>query len=94
MPLCLQGLCRCVKEQLKDPVSVVRLWSHECERVMADRLISLPDLTKFGALRVNASKKFFEEVPQVGCWPTLEASAVLDQLPCVPTCCAAMTRSL
>ena len=69
MPVCLQGLCRCVKEQLKDPVSVVRLWSHECERVMADRLISLPDLTKFGALRVNASKKFFEEVPQVGYWP-------------------------
>ena len=58
-----------MKDQLKDPVSIVRLWSHECERVMADRLISLPDLTKFNSLRVNASKKFFEEVPQVSPQP-------------------------
>ena len=58
-------MCRAVKDQMKEPLAAVRLWSHECERVMADRLVSAADLGKFDGLRVNASKKFFEDVPQV-----------------------------
>lgn len=51
------------------PPQVVRLWVHECERVFADRLVSETDMAKFNEFRVNVTRKFFEDLPQVwvGC---------------------------
>lgn len=61
----VQGLCRMVKDQLTEPKAAVRLWVHECERVLADRLINEADLAKFQDMRVNATKKYFDDVPMV-----------------------------
>ena len=61
----MQGLCRMLPEQFKDRGSAVRLWVHECERVLCDRLVSDTDIAKFGELRVNATKKHFDDLQQV-----------------------------
>ncbi len=53
------------KEYFKEPVKVVRLWVHECERVLMDRMVSDTDMLKFGDFRVNITKKHFDDVPQV-----------------------------
>ena len=48
----MQGMCRMVKEYYSNPVTVARLWIHECERVFLDRMISEKDrLTKCAAPR-------------------------------------------
>ena len=49
----------------------MRLWVHECERVLADRLINEADLNKFSDMRINATKKYFDDVPLVcsHLWP-------------------------
>ena len=52
------------KECFKEPGQVVRLWLHECERVLADRLVNEADLAKFADMRVAASRKYFADVPQ------------------------------
>ena len=62
-----QGLCRMVPEQFKEKAAVVRLWVHECERVLCDRLVSDADIAKFGDFRVNTTKKYFEDVQLVSC---------------------------
>lgn len=54
-----------VGEQFKDKRSVVRLWVHECERVLSDRLINDNDMAKFCELRINTTRKFFGDIPQV-----------------------------
>ena len=61
----LQGLLRMSKDYYKEPVKVVRLWVHECERVLADRMINDSDMTKFNEFRVNVTKKHFDDVNQV-----------------------------
>ena len=61
----LQGLLRMSKDYYKEPVKVVRLWVHECERVLADRMINDTDMTKFTEFRVNVTKKHFDDVNQV-----------------------------
>lgn len=53
------------KDYYKEPVKVVRLWVHECERVLADRMINDTDMTKFNEFRVNVTKKHFDDVNQV-----------------------------
>ena len=53
---------------IKDAVSCVRLWIHECERVFADRLISESDIARFSELRLSATKKYFGSLNQV--WGT------------------------
>lgn len=55
------------KDYYKEPVKVVRLWVHECERVLADRMINDTDMTKFNEFRVNVTKKHFDDVNQVMC---------------------------
>ena len=60
-----QGLCQMVEEQFKDKRSVVRLWVHECERVLSDRLINDLDIAKFCELRISTTRKFFDDIPQV-----------------------------
>ncbi|KAK9808985.1 hypothetical protein WJX72_007373 [[Myrmecia] bisecta] len=59
-----QGLCRMTKEYFKEPAKVVRLWVHECERVLMDRMVSDTDMVKFNEFRVNVTKKYFDEVNQ------------------------------
>ena len=54
-------------ETFQEAATVVRLWVHECERVLADRLINAADLAKFNDMRQKATKKFFAEIPQVIC---------------------------
>lgn len=61
----VQGLLRMSKDYFKEPVKVVRLWVHECERVLADRMINDTDMTKFQDFRVTVTKKYFDEVNQV-----------------------------
>lgn len=52
-------------EVYKEPAQVIRLWVHECERVLADRMISQADLSKFMDMRLKATRKYFPEVPEV-----------------------------
>jgi len=60
-----QGLLRMTKDYYREPVKVVRLWVHECERVLADRMINDTDMTKFNEFRVTVTKKYFDDVNQV-----------------------------
>ena len=59
------------KDYFREPVKVVRLWVHECERVLADRMINDTDMTKFNEFRVTVTKKYFDEVNQVNKLATL-----------------------
>ena len=49
----------------KEPAQVIRLWVHECDRVLADRMINQADLSKYADMRLKATRKFFPEVPEV-----------------------------
>ena len=53
------------KAEFKEPLPVVRLWVHECERVLSDRLVSDNDLAKFSEMRVDVIKKHFGNMPLV-----------------------------
>lgn len=53
------------KAEFQEPLPVVRLWVHECERVMSDRLVSDNDLAKFSEMRVDVIKKHFGNMPLV-----------------------------
>lgn len=59
-----QGLCQMTREFYKEPAQAVQLWAHECDRVLADRMVSKPDLDKYADMRVKATKKYFSDVPQ------------------------------
>ena len=54
------------KDFYKEPEQVVRLWVHECERVLADRMVSKADLDKFADMCAKATRKHFADIPQVG----------------------------
>lgn len=54
-----------VKEYYREPLQVVRLWVHECERVLSDRMINDTDAIKFNEFRVTVTKKFFEDFKMV-----------------------------
>ena len=58
-----QGLCRMLPEYYTDPLKVVRLWVHECERVFLDRLLP-GDVAAFEKLRQACTKKYFEDQNQ------------------------------
>jgi AAA+ lid domain len=61
-----QGICRMTKEQYREPLKVARLWVHEVERVFRDRMVTEIDMAKFNEFRVNVTKKYFEDLNQVG----------------------------
>lgn len=75
-----QGLCRMVPEQFGERTTAIRLWVHECERVLCDRLISEKDIALFNDFRVNVTRKFFEDTPQVG---PGRHEITLFEVPCV-----------
>ena len=58
----MQGMCRMVKEYYSNPVTVARLWIHECERVFLDRMVSEKDMTKFEEMRATVTKKYFQDL--------------------------------
>jgi dynein heavy chain len=58
-----QGLCRMIKENYQEPLKVVRLWVHECERVFLDRLINETDIARYGEFKEQITKKYVDEVP-------------------------------
>lgn len=43
----------------------MRLWVHECERALADRMASEADSARFAELRVAAVRKHFDDLPFV-----------------------------
>lgn len=49
----------------KEPAQIIRLWVHECERVLADRMINQADLSKFSDIRLKTTRKYFPDVPEV-----------------------------
>ena len=87
----MQGLLRMHKDYFKEPVKVVRLWVHECERVLADRMINDTDMTKFNEFRVTVTKKHFDDVNQVsicsdclcGCPVYLALASLLTRISCL-----------
>eukprot|EP00741_Cyanophora_paradoxa_P005992 tig00000955_g5810.t1 len=60
----MQGLCLSTSEYYSSPLMMARLWSHECERVFRDRLVSENDTQRFDEMIADVSKKYFEEVDQ------------------------------
>lgn len=59
------GLCRMTPVAFREPLIAVRLWVHECERVLGDRLVSEVDQAQFQEMRVAATRKYFEDFKQV-----------------------------
>lgn len=49
------------KEQFKTSTKVVRLWTHECERVFRDRLVNEHDLGKYDDMLAATLKNWFKE---------------------------------
>ena len=58
----VQGLCRADPASYKEPLDMVRLWYHECNRVFKDRMIASLDLSRFEEQLLDVGKKFFSEV--------------------------------
>ncbi len=65
------------KEHFREPLHAARLWVHECERVLSDRLVNSTDLARFAEFRANAAKKHFDELKQAraGCRVTCKSRA-------------------
>ena len=56
------------REHFREPLDLARLWIHECERVLSDRLVNSTDLGRFSEFRANATKKHFDDIRQArGC---------------------------
>ena len=45
-----QGICLSQTEYYRKPQVFIRLWYHECCRVMEDRLIDMDDVNRFGEM--------------------------------------------
>jgi dynein heavy chain len=54
-----QGLTLALPEFFPTATEVVRLWHHECERVIGDRLITEPEMNKFAGMLDVVVKKYF-----------------------------------
>jgi dynein heavy chain len=57
-----QGICRAIPEFYTNPVTMARLWIHECERIFSDRMVAQADITKFDEMRVLVTKKYFSDL--------------------------------
>jgi dynein heavy chain len=58
----VQGLCRADPGSYTEPLDMVRLWYHECNRVFKDRMVAALDLSRFEEQLLDVGKKFFSEV--------------------------------
>jgi len=53
-----EGICRSSPEEFESPMTMCRLWVHECQRVFRDRLIGDTDITRFDDMILDVSKTF------------------------------------
>eukprot|EP00753_Platysulcus_tardus_P011842 PLAT3317.22.p1 GENE.PLAT3317.22~~PLAT3317.22.p1 ORF type:complete len:2183 (+),score=1467.98 PLAT3317.22:1402-7950(+) len=56
-----QGLCSSAADFYRQPLMFVRLWLHESQRVLGDRLLQELEIERFGGMLVETSKRYFEE---------------------------------
>jgi len=56
-----QGLTLARSEYYLQPVSLYRLWVHECERVFQDRLITETEIDLFNEMLTGVGKQFFAD---------------------------------
>ena len=59
-----QGLCLSVSDYYNNPMSLARLWRHECFRVYGDRLIDEVDTDRFGEIIGRVTRNNFEDLDQ------------------------------
>ena len=57
-----EGLLRSEPPYYPDNLLMARLWLHECERVFADRMITVDDIDKFNEMLNGVAKKHFDHV--------------------------------
>ena len=55
-----QGVLFALPECAKTPVELVRLWTHEAERVYKDKLVDTIDMEAYDKLSKEVIKKSFE----------------------------------
>jgi dynein heavy chain len=58
----IRGLCRANAAVITSPKKLLRLWTHESDRVYGDRLADVGDKTKYEDLRRSAAKKAFSGI--------------------------------
>ena len=56
------GVSRATPNKVKTEVDIARLWYHECERVIGDRLITIDDQEKFTDMINATNKKWFNDI--------------------------------
>ena len=55
----VQGLCRADADSYTEPLQLVRLWYHECNRVFKDRMVVNLDLSRFDGKIIIFAVSFF-----------------------------------
>ena len=79
----MQGLCQMTSDIFKEPAQVIRLWIHECERTLADRMVNKTDLDRFQDMRIKTTKKYFADIPEVWlteAWDNIDSEAGASSL--------------
>ena len=56
-----QGLSNADADSINEPEGMIRMWGHECERVIHDRLVSNEDRLIFKNIRDDLSQKHFKK---------------------------------
>jgi dynein heavy chain len=56
----VSGLCRCAPSTIKSPQQLFNLWSHECNRVFGDRLITINDFKLMCKMIEDVAKRNFQ----------------------------------
>ncbi|XP_022915026.2 dynein beta chain, ciliary isoform X1 [Onthophagus taurus] len=59
-----QGLLFSTNDCVNEPCDLVRLWTHECQRVYGDKLVEDKDIDAFSKLVHDIFKKHFEDVDE------------------------------
>ena len=58
-----QGISRANSVYIKEPVLMIKLWVHECQRVFQDRLINYQDRECFDKILNESIQKYFQQDP-------------------------------
>ncbi|KAI9209879.1 dynein heavy chain and region D6 of dynein motor-domain-containing protein, partial [Polychytrium aggregatum] len=59
-----QGILFSIKETLKEPVDLIRLWIHEAFRTYGDKMVDVEDRTQLQKFAEEISKKSFDDMDQ------------------------------